>query len=73
MSIKQQPSKALNKEQAMELFELLIALDHHRVDIKHAMEKAWNSEDYSQVHAYLLSAKETLDKACNLLPEHSAH
>lgn len=66
MSIEQQPTIALKRDQAWELFELLIALDHNLIDLKFAMDKAWDSEDYSQVHAQLLSAHGTLRKACQI-------
>ncbi len=69
MSIKPQLTTALKRDDAMQLFELLIALDHHRVDLKHAMEKAWDSQDYSQVQMHLFSAKDTLSKACQFFPQ----
>jgi hypothetical protein len=74
MSIEQQPAKALKRDQARELFELLIALDHNLIDLKFAMEKAWSSEDYIQVHAHLFSAQGTLNRACQLFaPEKTTH
>lgn len=69
MSIEQQSATPLKRDDAMELFELLIALDHHRVDLKHAMEKAWDLGDYKQVQVHLLSAQDTLNKACQLFTQ----
>ena len=69
MSIEKQPIITLNRDDVMQVFELLIALDHHRVDLKHAMEKASISQDFSQVQTYLLAAKATLSKACQVFPQ----
>ncbi|MDD0998497.1 hypothetical protein M5G20_21875 [Pseudomonas sp. TNT2022 ID1044] len=66
MSIEQQAAITLKRDDAMQVFELLIALDHHRVDLKHAMERAWDSQDYTQVRAHLFSAQDTLSDACQL-------
>lgn len=67
MSIEKQPAIALKRDDAMQLFELLIALDHHRVDLKHAMKKAWKSEDYTHVREHFLATQDTLSDACQLL------
>lgn len=67
MSTKQQPAAPMNKDTSRQLFELLIALDHHQIDLKHAMEKAWESEDYTQVREHLFATQDTLSDACQLL------
>lgn len=73
MSTEQQLATSLNRDDAMQIFELLIALDHHRVDLKHAMDKAFESGDYTQVCEHLFAAQDTLSDACQVfLPDESA-
>lgn len=74
MSIEQQPTNPLKRDQVWELFELLIALDHNLIDLKFAMEKAWEAGEHALLQVHLLSAQGTINKACQLLnPESADH
>lgn len=66
MTIERKNTETLSRAQISDLFDLLVRLDHHRVDLKHAMEKAWDSKDYRDVHDHLRQAQATLGMACGL-------
>lgn len=61
------------KDQLDDLFDVAVALDHRLIDLRFALEKAAESEDFTIVHGHLLAAQAIVNKACASLSDCPDH
>ncbi|MBT2339442.1 MULTISPECIES: hypothetical protein [Pseudomonas] len=66
MSVETHPNPALQRDQAIALFDQVLVLNHNLIDVNHAIDKAWSTGDYTLVQATLVTAQQALSAACEL-------
>lgn len=63
MSIETQSNHAQQRDRAMALFDQVLVLNHNLIEVNHAIDKAWATDDYTLVQATLATAQQTLSVA----------
>lgn len=58
------PGEPATRDQLHNLSDVLVALDHRLIDLRHALENAYESENLMVVHGQFMATRAMVNEAC---------